>query len=118
MRYSRWSTTLRAVTWLAVAVTLGLSADLVEDTLFEIDEASAAEGAIQDEAAADVAVPAPRLLGSTSPDHPLLPLSHETAFLGPIGLPLDNLLLGLALIHGPPWASPRRSVSISLPLRI
>jgi hypothetical protein len=119
MRYSRWSTALRTVTWLAVAVTLGLSADLVEDALFEVDEAAAAEEEVQAGAADDVTVPSPRLAGSGLSHHSFVPMCVPASAAADFnGSAQTDLSRGLVWIHGPPWAASSRSTVPSLPLRI
>jgi hypothetical protein len=118
MRHLRQSAILRSLTWLALLVAVAASADLVEDTLFEADEA-AAEGSVEGGAIDDVAMPSPRLAGQGLSVHPCSQLSV------PVGAALEGVgsvqpagSIGSVLIHGPPRAAPQRTVLLSAPLRI
>ena len=119
MRNLGQSTILRSMTWLVFVLAVAAAADLVEDALFEVDEAAAAEEEVQAGAADDVTVPSLRLAGSGLPHHFFVPMfmpaSAAADFNGPEQTAPSS---GLVLIHGPPWDLPHRSVLTPLPLRI
>jgi hypothetical protein len=116
MNCLRKSAFLRAVTWLALVLVVALAADLIEDLVFEIDEAAAVDGEGQAEATDEDIVPSHKFGGSTPLSHPVL-LTHALSTVGTLWLTQADPSGGRVLIHGPPSA-PHRSFPPTLPLRI
>lgn len=108
---------LVALTWLCVGLVIGVTADVVEDLVFDIPDVPSADGTTQAGEGDDAAIPATRLAS--------LPLQELAAasLLLPIALSMDGLAYasppGLILpAHGPPAFDPHSTPHFNLPLRI
>src|SRR6185436_2780237 len=97
----RKSAFLRAVIWLALVLVVAVAADLVEDLVFEIDEAAAVDGTIQAEAADEDLVPSSKRNGSTPLSPPVL-LIHAVTAAGAMTSAVADLSWGHIRIHDPP----------------
>jgi len=108
---------LVALTWLCVGIVIGVTADVVEDLVFDMPGVPSADGTTPAGEGDDVPIPATRLAGLTFQDPTgtpsLLPstlAAHGFSYAFSSGLTLSA--------HGPPAFNPHATPHFILPLRI
>ena len=118
MKLSRRAPILVALTWLCVGLAVGVSADVVEDLVFEVEDVVPGEEMGQAVESDDVPIPAARLAGAAPKNHLPLGTGSQAPALVALTWSAADVRPGTIRIHAPPHLTRDSTLLIAQPLRI